>query len=241
MARNLARRGFALDVSALRAAGGASASPGRSRSTGCAPSATPTPRRSAWPRARARMSHRSSPAARASRQGLAQAERELDARAGGARAVAARSAEPAARHRSPRVATRARTSKCAAGASRAASRSSRAITSRSGERLHGLDFEAAARISGARFVVHARSARAAAPGARAVHARSAHARARLHRGLRALPRAAAGADGHRPAAEVRAGPVRGARRAGLLSHPDRGGAGDEPRARADHRRPSHCR
>ena len=54
---------------------------------------------------------------------------------------------------------------------------------------------------------------AAAPRARAVHARSAHPRARLHRGVRAVPGAAAGAHRHRTAAEVRAGSVRGARRA----------------------------
>ncbi len=55
---------------------------------------------------------------------------------------------------------------------------------------------------------HARRARAAAPRAGAVHARPARRRARLHRGLRAVPGVGGGAAGHGPAAEVRAGPVR---------------------------------
>ena len=72
-----------------------------------------------------------------------------------------------------------------------------------GEKLGGLDFETAAKISGARFSVHEGRRRAAASCARAVHARPAHARARLHRGLRALPGERGLAAGHRPAAQVR--------------------------------------
>ena len=72
-----------------------------------------------------------------------------------------------------------------------------------GEKLGGLDFETAAKISGARFSVHEGRRRAPASRARAVHARPAHARAWLHRALRAVSRARLGAAGHRPAAEVR--------------------------------------
>ena len=109
-------------------------------------------------------------------------------------------------------ATRAPTSRCAAGASRAQFDSSRAITWRSAKRS-AARFRGGGRISGARFVVMRGAAGAAASRAGAVHARPAHARARLHRDLCALPGARAGAGRHRPAAEVRAGPVRGARRA----------------------------
>ena len=72
-----------------------------------------------------------------------------------------------------------------------------------GEKLGGLDFEAAAKISGARFSVHEGRRRAPASRAGAVHARPAHARARLYRGLRAVSGARSGAARHRPAAEVR--------------------------------------
>src|SRR5205807_611785 len=84
----------------------------------------------------------------------------------------------------------------------------------------------------------ARAGGAAAPGAGAVHAGPAHARARLHRGIRAVPGAGPGAHRHRATAEVRAGSVRGARRAGFLPHPDRRGAPHQPGARADRARGS---
>ena len=116
--------------------------------------------------------------------------RELDARAGGARAVAARPAEPAARVGAGRRDESANVEVRRWGEPRQLRLHSRAITSTLGEHLRGLDFEAAARISGARFVVMRGAGRAAAPRARAVHARSAHARARLHRSLRAVPGAA---------------------------------------------------
>ena len=109
-----------------------------------------------------------------------------------------------------------------------------------GERL-GMDFEAAGRISGARFVVMTGASGEAAPRSHPVHARLARARARLSRGLRAVSRARRGAAGHRAAAEVRAGSVRGARRSGLLLDSDRRSAGDESGARSDSRRRLRCR
>ena len=51
-----------------------------------------------------------------------------------------------------------------------------------GEALGQMDFETAAKLSGARFVVLKRRPRAARTRARAIHARPAHDRARLHRG-----------------------------------------------------------
>ena len=105
-----------------------------------------------------------------------------------------------------------------------------------GEKLALVDFEAAGRISGARFVVLQGWRCAAAPRADPVHARPAHRRARLHRDLRAVPRRAPRAGRHGAAAEVRGGPVpRGLGRAGALPDSDGRSAGDEPRARVDPR------
>ena len=67
----------------------------------------------------------------------------------------------------------------------------------------------------------ARGHRAAASRDRPVHAGSAHARARLHRSVCAVSRAAAGAVRHGPAAEIQAGSVRASRAKRELSpHPD---------------------
>ena len=66
---------------------------------------------------------------------------------------------------------RARTSRCAAGARRARSISRRRTTSTWAQGLGGLDFDTAAKISGARFSVLKGAARAPASRARAVHAR----------------------------------------------------------------------
>ena len=84
-----------------------------------------------------------------------------------------------------------------------------------GERL-GMDFEAASKISGARFVVMKGAPRKTASCASAVHARFAHARARLHRGVRAISGAWHRFGGYRATAEVRAGLVCGERRPRLL-------------------------
>ena len=71
--------------------------------TGCAPSATPTPRPSAWPRARARTSRRCWRAARRSARELEAAEAGARRRAGAnSTRLAARAAEPAARLRAGR-------------------------------------------------------------------------------------------------------------------------------------------
>ena len=85
-----------------------------------------------------------------------------------------------------------------------------------GEKLGGLDFETAAKISGARFSVLkgglARLHRALAQFMLDLHT-SEHG---YTEALRSLPRARPGTAGHRPAAEVRTGPVPRAGRAGLL-------------------------
>ncbi len=76
-----------------------------------------------------------------------------------------------------------------------------------GEALGLMDFEAAAKLSGARFVVLkgmlARLERALG----AIHARSADAASRLYRSVAAVAGARRGAVRHRPAAQVRRGPV----------------------------------
>ena len=93
-----------------------------------------------------------------------------------------------ARTRACRVArTRAATSRCAAWASRRASTFTPRPHWELGPELGILDFERAAKISGARFAVQwgagARLERALV----ALHARPAHGRARLHRGGPAVP------------------------------------------------------
>ena len=177
---------------------------------------------------------------------LARAE-ELDAaarrqrrghrrRADRARRLAARPAEPAARVRAGRARRDRRTSKCAAGASRASSTSRRKDHVELGEKLGGLDFETAAKISGARFSVLRGGARAAAPRAGAVHARPAHARAWLHRGVRAVPRATrrrCRAPGSCRSSKQDLFRVQGEQ--GFYPDPDRRSAAHQPRAR-QHRR-----
>ncbi len=77
-----------------------------------------------------------------------------------------------------------------------------------GEALGLMDFEAAAKISGARFVVLQGRARPAGARARPVHARPAHrASTAIPRSAPPLAGARRGAVRHRPAAEVRRGPV----------------------------------
>ena len=83
---------------------------------------------------------------------------------------------------------------------------------------------------------HARRAGAPASCPCAVHARPARPQARLHRGLRAVPGNGCDRAGHRPAAEVRGGPVQRARRAEVVPDPHRRGSADQPGARADRRR-----
>ncbi len=103
-----------------------------------------------------------------------------------------------------------------------------------GEGLGLMNFEAAAKLSGARFVVLkgmlARLERALAQFMLDLHT----GRARLHRGLAAVPGARHGAVRHRPAAEIRRGPV--PHRAGALADPDRRSAADQPGGRRDPRR-----
>jgi hypothetical protein len=86
-------------------------------------------------------------------------------------------------------------------------------------------------------------ARADAPGARAVHAERAHDGARLHRGLRALPRERRQHARHGAAAEVRGRPLRRAARRQREDVPDPHGRGarHEPRPRRDPRGRSRCR
>ncbi len=73
-----------------------------------------------------------------------------------------------------------------------------------GEALGQMDFEAAAKLSGARFVVLKRRAGAARPRARPVHARHAHERARLHGSEPAASGARRGDVRHGATAEIRA-------------------------------------
>ncbi len=97
----------------------------------------------------------------------------------------------------------------------------------------GMDFEAAGRISGARFVVMtgmlAKLHRALAQFMLDLHVRE-HGYREAY--VPYLVHAAA-LVGHRAAAEIRAGPVRGARRPGLLPDPDRRSARDESGARSN--------
>ncbi len=73
-----------------------------------------------------------------------------------------------------------------------------------GEALGLMDFETAAKISGARFVVLKGRAGAAGTRARAIHARPAYRRARLHGSQSADPRARRGHVRHGAIAEVSA-------------------------------------
>ncbi len=73
-----------------------------------------------------------------------------------------------------------------------------------------------------------------------LHARPPHPRARLHRGPAAVPRQRPDALRHRPAPQVRAGPLQ-AGEAPLLPDPDRRGAGHQPLPRRDPRRVAACR
>ena len=216
VAAALARRGFVLDVRSasprsrkqrkaaqieadrLRAERNANA-----KAVGFAKSKGPGCWQRCWPRGEALGAE------------LQSVEKRLEAHSGATRGsckwVCRISCTPASR----RDATKRPTSRCAAGASREPLLLNRRIMSRSASRL-GMDFEAAGRISGARFVVMTGDAGQAASGACAIHARSARARSRLSRGLCAVPGARHGARGYRATAEVRAGPIRGARRSRLL-------------------------
>ncbi len=104
-----------------------------------------------------------------------------------------------------------------------------------GTALGGLDFEAAARISGARFAVLrgelARLQRALTQFMLDTHTRE-HG---YRRGLRPVSRAVPGAGGHWTAAQVRGGSVPHRGRSAVLPHPHRRGAGNQPGARADRR------
>ena len=105
-----------------------------------------------------------------------------------------------------------------------------------GAALGILDFERAARMSGARFSVLSGGGRAARAGAHQLHARSAHARARLSRGGAAVSRQQRGADGHRQPAEVRTGPVQDRAALGFVPDPDGRSAAHQPAPRGDPRR-----
>ncbi len=213
---------------------------GRSRPTGCARRATATPRRSDRRAAAARTSRHWCATARSSPQGLANAEQQLSA-VQARSSAAARAAEPAARvgagrqrrERQPR----GRPPRRAA----AASISSRATTWRSARRSGSWISAAAGRISGARFAVMrgelARLQRALAQFMLDLHTRE-HGYTEVYA---PVPGGGPDAGRHRAAAEVRAGSVRGARRAGLLPDPDRGSADDQSGARSDRRGRARCR
>ena len=121
----------------------------------------------------------------------------------------ARRAQPAARLGAGRRGRARTTSRCAAGGAAHVRLRGRVTTSTSARRWASTS-KAAAKISGARFTFMrgpvARLHRALAQFMLDVQTR----RARLHRVLHAVHRQRANADRHRPAAEVRAGPVRGA-------------------------------
>ena len=137
-------------------------------------------------------------------------------------------------------ATRRRMSKCGAGACRGNSTFAPKDHVALGERL-GMDFEAAGRISGARFVVMtgelARLHRALAQFMLDLHV----ARSRLSRSLRALPGARHGAGRHRATAEVRAGSVCRARRSRLLLDSHRRSAADQSGPRSNSCARDACR
>ena len=186
-----------------------SARPCRSRRTGCAPSAMPTPRRWAWPRRRARTSPPLLAKGEALTQELAQAEkrarrpcrRELEQLAAGAAQPAARSV-PDGRDESANVEVRRW------GEPRQFDFKPQDHVA-IGERLGGMDFEAAARISG-------RAVRGDdAAGSRGCIARSRSSCSICTRASMATPRSTCrtsctphGAGRHGAAAEVRAGSVR---------------------------------
>ena len=209
---------------------------GRSRPTGCAPSAMPPPRPSAWPRARARTSRRCCSAARRWRASSRPPRPSLNAVQAELDALAARPAEPAARVGAGRARRDRQRRSAPLGHAARASTSSRATTSTSAKRSAGSISRPPARISGARFVV-------LRGGVARLHRALAQFMLDLHTGEHGYTECYVpylvqppGADRHRPAAEVRAGPVRAARRAAALPDPDRRGAGDQPGARADRRR-----
>ena len=110
-----------------------------------------------------------------------------------------------------------------------------------GEKLGGLDFETAAKISGARFSVMkggvARLHRALAQFMLDLHTRE-HGYTEVYVPYLVQRR---GAAGHGPAAQVRGGPVPRAGRAGLLPDSHRRSAGHQPRARQHRRCRSSCR
>ena len=91
----------------------------------------------------------------------------------------------------------------------------------------GMDFEAAGRISGSRFVVMTGPLARLHRAPRAVHVGYARARSWLSRGLCALSGARRRALWHGSAAQIRAGPVRRARRPGFLSDSHRRSAADQ--------------
>ena len=98
----------------------------------------------------------------------------------------------------------------------------------------GLDFEAAARLSGSRFVVMKGAMIRRAPGAGAVHARHPRREARADRGLDPGAGAREGDGRHRPAAEAGRGQLPDHQR--LVADPDLGGDADQPRRRPHPRR-----
>ena len=110
-----------------------------------------------------------------------------------------------------------------------------------GAALGILDFERAARMSGARFAVllgaGARLARALIQFMLDLHTRE-HGYTEVEPPFLVSTR---GADRHRQAAEVRAGPVQDRRRLGSVPDPDRRSAADEPAPRGDARRRRRCR
>ena len=147
--------------------------------------------------------------------------------------------EPADATTSPTAPTRPPTSRSTAGAARATSPSSRSSTTEIPAAKAGLDFEAAGRLSGARFVVMKgamiRLHRALAQFMLDTHVES----ARPDRGLDPGARPRRGDVRHRPAAEVRRGQLPDHQR--LVADPDLRGDADQPRRRPDPRRGARSR
>ncbi len=101
-----------------------------------------------------------------------------------------------------------------------------------GPALGILDFERAARVSGARFSFLMGDGAQLSRALINFMLDAAHRRARLHRGGAAVPRQRGRAHRHRQPAEVRSGPLQDRRRLGSLPRADRRGAADQPPPRA---------
>jgi hypothetical protein len=232
VAAQLARRGFVLDLPPHSRRSRSAARRRRSRPTGCAPSAMPMPRPSGRPRPGAGCRGAAAGAGEAMGAGLADAERTLEALQAQLDGAAARAAEPAACER----AGRARRERERRGAPLGYAARDSSFEPKDHVAIGaplGMDFEAAGRISGARFVVMTRRAGAPAPRADPVHARPAcaeHGYREAYVPYLVHANALLG-TGQLPKFEQDLFAVRGD--PGFLPDPDRRSAGDQPGARPD--------